>query len=233
LRSERHNVAERKAVAAKAKLAREKAVFYSIFYLLLILFFVLFYMAGLGMISIQSADLLLSAVLSLIFPFAAIAYLLHKGVFVGDALKGFGLGRSSLSLKMIGIGVVLFLVVFALELFITAFSEATGITINTNISLLLQGAPVWFYLFATFIGPIDEEIFFRGFLVPRIGIIWSALFFAVLHAGYNSSFGIEIIAAFIFGLLAGYIFKKTKSLYPSIAAHILVNALAVAAMAVL
>ncbi len=194
MKSDRRNYAARSA-AAKSKLAKEKTVFYAIFYLLLIAFVMLFYMAGLGAISIESADLLLSAVLSLVFPFAAISYMLHKGVFVGDALKGFGLGKSSLSLKMLGIGVVLFLIIFAMELFITAFSEATGVTINTNVSLLLQGAPLWFYIFATFIGPINEEIFFRGLLVPRIGIIWSALFFAILHAGYNSSFGVEIIAA--------------------------------------
>ncbi len=41
----------------------------------------------------------------------------------------------------------------------------------------------------------------------------------------TGNLGIEVIAAFVFGLLAGYIYRKTNSLYPSIVAHILVNTL--------
>ena len=46
---------------------------------------------------------------------------------------------------------------------------------------------------------------------------------------YDSTFGVEIIAGFIFAILAGEVFRRTRSLYPSIVGHILVNALAVLA----
>ena len=45
----------------------------------------------------------------------------------------------------------------------------------------------------------------------------------------TGNLGIDVIAAVIFGLLAGYIFKKTNSLYPSIIAHALVNTLTIIA----
>ena len=70
--------------------------------------------------------------------------------------------------------------------------------------------------------PIDEEILFRGFLVPRVGIVVSALLFAVPHLLTYASLS-EFAAAFIFGLLAGYFFRRYKSLYPTILAHALVN----------
>jgi len=83
-----------------------------------------------------------------------------------------------------------------------------NLNIETNACNVVTGMPLWFILFVVLIGPINEELFFRGFLVKRIGIILSALLFAILHAGYGSTFGIDIIAAFIFGLIAGYISRR-------------------------
>ena len=110
---------------------------------------------------------------------------------------------------------------------ISILGSVVNTQINTNVNIVLSGAPIWFYIFVAIIEPINEEILFRGFMVPRLGIVISALIFGVLHSGYNSTFGIEIIAAFVFGIISGYVFKKTDSLYPSIIAHILVNTLAV------
>jgi membrane protease YdiL (CAAX protease family) len=36
-----------------------------------------------------------------------------------------------------------------------------------------------------------------------------------------------VVAALIFGLVAGYVFRKTESLYPSLVAHVLVNTLTI------
>ena len=77
------------------------------------------------------------------------------------------------------------------------------------------------------IEPINEEIMFRGFLVPRIGIVASAIIFGLAHYSYMSTFGVEMLGALIFGLLAGYVFKRTKSIYPGIVAHIIVNTIAI------
>ncbi len=169
--------------------------------------------------------------LSLIFPFAAFSYMYYKGMDTSNIVRSIGLTRDKLTPYMIVLGIALFVIIFLLEILTAVISQVTGTVINSNVGMVLGGAPLWLLFFVTFIGPLDEEIFFRGFAVPRIGIVLSALIFGLLHYGYGSTFGIEIIAAFIFGLLAGYVFKKTGSLYPSLTAHILVNLLAASALA--
>ena len=119
----------------------------------------------------------------------------------------------------------MFLVV---ELGISLFSKFTNIPLPTNVMKLLGGMPIYFYIFSFLIAPVNEEILFRGFFVSRIGIIPSAILFALLHFSYASIS--EFVAALIFGLLAGYVFKKTKSLYTSITAHVLLNFLTIAVL---
>jgi len=66
-----------------------------------------------------------------------------------------------------------------------------------------------------------EEIFFRGFLTPKIGVLWSSVLFAVAHYSYGSI--AEIIGAFLLGILLAAYFQRSKSLLPNILAHILYN----------
>ncbi|MEM0094526.1 MAG: type II CAAX endopeptidase family protein [Candidatus Micrarchaeaceae archaeon] len=208
-----------------------RLVAYAALYLLIAAFAATIALFDYGYIQMETANYLLTAILSLLFLSVPIAYLLHREP-LPMVLDEIGLSKGHISAKFIGIGILLFVAVFVFELLLSAFVTATGISINTNVGALLFGAPGWFIFFSFIIAPIDEEVLFRGFLVPRIGIFWSALIFGILHAGYMSSFGIDIVAAFIFGILAGYVFKKTKSLYPSIIAHIFVNMLAVMAYVV-
>ncbi|MDE1828552.1 MAG: CPBP family intramembrane metalloprotease [Candidatus Micrarchaeota archaeon] len=182
-----------------------------------------------GSLAQDTANFYLTAAISLLFPFGAFSYMIHRGVRPREIVGAIGLGRGKLTLNIIGIGLVVFFALFALELLVNLASTVSNTPIDTNVSLLLQNAPLWFLVFTAVIAPINEEIFFRGFLVPRIGIIFSAIIFGLLHASYNSTFGVEIIAAFIFGSIAGYVFRKSGSLYPSIIAHIMINSLAVIA----
>jgi membrane protease YdiL (CAAX protease family) len=66
-----------------------------------------------------------------------------------------------------------------------------------------------------------EEVFFRGFLVNRIGILQSTALFAVLHIFYGSL--AEVVGAFILGLILAYGFKKSQNIFPLIGAHLLYN----------
>jgi membrane protease YdiL (CAAX protease family) len=165
------------------------------------------------------------AALSLSFPASVIIYLR----FIDKSEKGIaerlGLGAKSFSALNLLIGVLIFLVIFVLELVVGGISYATGVQINTNVVSVFAGAPLWFYIFSCLIAPINEEVLFRGLAVPRLGIVVSAVIFGLLHSSYDSTFGVEVMAAAIFGIVAGYAFRKTDSLYPSIVAHILVNTL--------
>lgn len=167
----------------------------------------------------------LSITTSLFFPSIVFSYLLHKGRGIRQIISELGLARQSLSLRNLAIGILIFIAILGLSAAFGLLTAVTGIQFPTNVNILLSGMPIYFLAFASIIAPFNEEVFFRGFLVNRIGILLSSIIFAFLHAGYSSIS--ELIAAFIFGLIASYIFRRTKSLYPSLLAHILVNVLAV------
>lgn len=178
-----------------------------------------------GYIDYDTLNFISTATLSLSFTASALVYLR----FVDRSKRGIanrlGLSREKLTLGNIGIGLLLFFIIFLMELAVGLISNVSGVQINTNVALLFAGAPAWFVFFASIIAPVNEEVLFRGLMVPRIGVFLSALIFAAPHLGYNSTFAVEFIAAFVFGILAGYVYKRTGSLYPSIAAHMLVNLL--------
>ncbi|MDE1762177.1 MAG: CPBP family intramembrane metalloprotease [Candidatus Micrarchaeota archaeon] len=236
-----------------------KAAVYAFLFLLLVSYPLVVYLFKLGAISENGANDILTALLSFFFPAIAFSYMLRRGIAPRDLISAVGLGRRSLRPMLLGIGVMIFLTVFVLTLFVSVASSVTNVSINTNAGLLINSAPLWFIILTMFIGPLDEEIFFRGFLVPRLGplvcgilggiflgnrfkgswlqrnqygvsIVLSAFLFALPHLAYGSTLGIDAIAAFIFGLIAGYVYRKTNSLYPSYIAHVLNNSLAVLAL---
>jgi membrane protease YdiL (CAAX protease family) len=231
----------RKTTRGKAR--REKpAVRYSIYLITLAIILMDFFMIFLydkGAMSQMAVYADSTIDLSLLFPFAVFSYLLMKGDNLKNIIKGLGLSKDRFNVRSLAIGVGLFTIILMVELLIGLFSQATGVQLPTNVSEVLDGMPVYFLVFTFLIAPIDEEILFRGFLVPRTdiayggrvlvsGIITSALLFAVLHLTYLSVS--QFVAAFVFGLLAGYVLKKNKSLYSTILAHALVNFLTIAIM---
>ncbi|MDE1810862.1 MAG: CPBP family intramembrane metalloprotease [Candidatus Micrarchaeota archaeon] len=174
------------------------------------------------------AEANLSITLSLFFPSIVFSYLLYRKKSLPEIIGQIGLSRKGFTFRNLAIGVSMFLAILVMGLAFGLFSQATGIPLPTNVALVLSGMPIYFLIFASLVAPFNEEILFRGFLVNRIGILLSALVFAFLHSGYASVS--ELVAALVFGLLAGYVFKRTNSIYPCILAHILVNVMAVIAI---
>ncbi|MGI0100848.1 MAG: lysostaphin resistance A-like protein [Candidatus Micrarchaeaceae archaeon] len=189
-----------------------------------------------------------SIALSLFFPSIVFSYLFFRGRTFASIIEEFGLTKKSLTLKMLGVGVLLYISVFVAELVVGLFSAITNIPLPTNVNVLFAGVPLYFLIFTVLIAPIDEEIFFRGFLISRIssllgsrnsksskngavtstmwfGIVISAAIFAVLHIEYLSVS--EFVLPLFFGIVAGYVFMRYKSIYPTILAHAIVNLLGV------
>jgi membrane protease YdiL (CAAX protease family) len=96
--------------------------------------------------------------------------------------------------------------------------------VNDVISMNMENA-VLFVIVMIFLVFI-EEFFFRGFLVNRIGIIPSSIFFGIAHVGYFSI--AEIIGAFSLGLILAYWFKQNKSIIQNYFGHLLYNLFAIA-----
>jgi membrane protease YdiL (CAAX protease family) len=80
------------------------------------------------------------------------------------------------------------------------------------------------------LGPIAEEIFFRGFVLPglikRLGVgralVISSLVFGLFHIDPGA-----IVPTFALGLALGWVYVKTGSIWPAIFAHGLHNTVAV------
>ncbi len=249
----RTRVPSKAGTSAVLSRALVSAIVYILFYMVIALLLSsaaesLFYV---GVVSENQAMFLADAASLLSLSFAVFAYFgLYKKLAARRVASALGFISDRLPRNVL-IGLLLFGAIFVLELAVSLIGYITNVTINTNVATVFAGAPLWFYVFAALIEPINEEIFFRGFLITRLdglfgtilarrsfsalwlGTILSAVIFGMAHYTYYSTYGIEVLAALVFGLLAGYVFKKTKSLYPGIIAHILVNSLGVVAVLML
>ncbi len=200
-----------------------KLFFYSGAVLLILASAISILLAATSSIYQNSASIAFTVCFSLTLSFLVVSYLLHKGRKPKAVIKELGLSRKAFNRKTVGYGVLLFVIYIAILFAIVIFSEVTGITVNSNVQQIIGGYPLWALIFLSVIAPLNEEIAFRAFLVPRIGVVLSGLIFAVLHFGYGSVS--EIVVALWFGLAGGYVFKRTKSLYPSLITHMAVNSL--------
>ncbi len=82
---------------------------------------------------------------------------------------------------------------------------------------------------ATFIVPIYEEIFFRGILHNALGNrlgIWGTILISSALFGLFHIIPIQIITAFLLGLVLGWLYEKTNSLWAPILCHLVNNGLA-------
>lgn len=74
---------------------------------------------------------------------------------------------------------------------------------------------------AAAIAAVHEEVFFRGFLLPRIGLGLQAGLFAVGHAAYGTA--PQVVVPLLLGLGWGWLFLRTRSLLAPVVAHFLFN----------
>lgn len=75
-------------------------------------------------------------------------------------------------------------------------------------------------VFALITAPVAEEIFFRGALLPKIGLLPTSFLFSLSHIMYGSLY--EMVAAFILGLSLGIVYKRW-GINHSILLHTIVN----------
>ena len=87
----------------------------------------------------------------------------------------------------------------------------------------------WSILMLVVLAPVMEEVLFRGILLESVrskhsagrAIVVSALMFGVIHLIPQ-----QVVNAFAIGLILGYIYVRTESLWPVIVIHALNNAMA-------
>ncbi len=105
---------------------------------------------------------------------------------------------------------------------IGAVGSAFGMKADMEkVSEVIQKSVPEYLIITVLIGSIVEEIFFRGFLQPKIGLIPAAVLFGYMHVGYGSI--TEIVAATLLGILLGILYEKRKTIYSPIIAHLAFN----------
>jgi membrane protease YdiL (CAAX protease family) len=104
-------------------------------------------------------------------------------------------------------------------LFETDLSGYSSAAVSVTFILIL--------LCTSLIGPITEELFFRGFLLPRMAWLgrWSVLVNAVVFAAYHFWSPWQIIPRILMLLLLVHVVKKKDSLMLGILAHCILNIL--------
>ena len=82
-------------------------------------------------------------------------------------------------------------------------------------------------------GPFTEEVFFRGFmlaaLVPSFGVIRAVIISSAIFAAAHFTLGV-MIPLFVTGMLLSWLYLKTRSIWPPLAAHAAQNLIAVSVM---
>lgn len=107
---------------------------------------------------------------------------------------------------------------------ITALSQIIGEVPETD---LIKNINVGTFFSICILAPIVEELFFRGVVErillklktsPWVGIIASAMLFTMMH-----EFPYQAISAFIGGVIYGWVYYKTKSIYLTFSMHAVNN----------
>jgi membrane protease YdiL (CAAX protease family) len=81
-----------------------------------------------------------------------------------------------------------------------------------------------YLLFVVFLGPLVEELFFRGYLLPRTKGRFAVLFHSFLFAAYHF-FTPWLIISRTVGFLPLILVSKKKSIYTGMIVHILCNSI--------
>ena len=110
---------------------------------------------------------------------------------------------------------------------ITALSQIIGEVPETD---PIKKINVGTFFYVCILAPIVEELFFRGVVErillklktsPWVGIIASAMLFTMIH-----EFPYQAIGAFIGGVIYGWVYYKTKSIYLTFSMHAVNNIIA-------
>ncbi len=152
--------------------------------------------------------------------------------------KKYDLSKDALGLRKGSFGLLNYVIVgiasatiYSLIVEITPLkSEAVPLDLKNSYSYLnLILLPLSISGFATIVlAPISEEIMDRGFIYGYLrrkigvvpGLLLQALLFSLLHLGYLYGNAFSLITnRFFIGLILGFLYEKTGSIYPSMICH--------------
>ncbi|MBI4360531.1 CPBP family intramembrane metalloprotease [Candidatus Micrarchaeota archaeon] len=123
--------------------------------------------------------------------------------------------------QTLALGALIFFALMAGVLLLSLALGAWGWLDFSPVEKLVAALTFWDVLLVVTLAPVAEELFFRGFLLPRFGLPLSSIAFALGHAGFAS---VAVVAsAFLGALVLGYAYQKTGNLYACMLGHALFN----------
>ena len=97
-------------------------------------------------------------------------------------------------------------------------------SIKRSITQML-GPTAWYTaIYLALLSSVGEELLFRAALLPYTGLLISSIIFGLVHIGPDGGISTWTFWAFCAGLLIGWMFEATGSLWPCIICHFSVNA---------
>lgn len=129
--------------------------------------------------------------------------------------------------ESLGIQMAAGYIALAVGAILSKFNLETKMTSITVVESSL-GVTFLLYFYACLLGPVLEEILYRGIILQglktynrRMAVFVSALIFGLMHQNYQ-----QFILGFLLGLLLGTLTINSDSLIPSVIIHIMVNTFA-------
>lgn len=137
-----------------------------------------------------------------------------------------------ISMGVLALGAVAIAQIFSA---IMSALEARSASLETisHIMAQMRAAPVQAFhvplvplLVISFVGPIGEEVVFRGAIQSRLvrrhgawlGILLTSVFFGIYHWDFTQG-----LFAFVIGLYLGFVAYRTRSILPAILCHMAIN----------
>ena len=124
-------------------------------------------------------------------------------------------------------GIGIFCATFTNEI-ITLISKVCNKEFSDRVEEMMSNStPIPLILFVAIIGPIFEELIFRGLLLKKLrvygdktAIIYTSIAFGLFHTNIS-----QILFAAVIGVVLGYVVCKTNNIKYSIMIHIIINML--------
>ena len=124
----------------------------------------------------------------------------------------------------------IFLIIIGTEFMNRPFADMERIIGNTSADFSFNGFStyeIYKYIAALLLAPILEELFFRKFLLTKLlqknsflsSLLISSLLFSILH--WEAP--LNLIPAFLMGLISGAVYVKTGRIFYSVLLHFLYN----------
>lgn len=118
----------------------------------------------------------------------------------------------------------------ATQMIMTIVKSIFKIEINNDITALIQeSSTIYLIIFAAILGPIFEELIFRGTMLKKLrvygdktAILYTAIAFGLFHCNIS-----QIPFAIVCGLILGYVVVKTNNIIYPIILHIILNSISV------